>query len=1316
MKRALILLFLMLSASLPARSAQVRGYWVLAKEMVFSEITSTTTPGVPQIALRSSGPGQATFSSRYTAYENMNSRTVTPEFEVEWKLNRPTELYPDEKEKLFTTYQILKDGQTFENPFTWSSQDGSTYPASLIHKAYIQAEVTLNASYLGGMTLSGQPFTADDFIKLIEERSESMSSLSDVMESLDDEDFEFEDGEDASLSSKGALRGTLNLKDKEKDLPPSYQCGEDAILLVGVDATIESEGGYIAMNRPNNNACSATVHHLLVYKFVSSDNISITQDALDEAGEDDGTDIPWWIVVGAGGAGVIGASRLLKKGGKKKGTLKETKSRKKPEEQKEKENDEEQKEAPSKYKMILAKEFGSTLKVGEGPSRVGVRIEEITARGQRIKRGDLTERIQVLGKENISIKDCFYKGDYLFADIQADPPEGVKSGKGIVTFTFTGLGGHLQNNVIFNIVNDVQEIIFQQDNFTFIAGRKSEYNMAFRVMGFSGDEKNLSFSSEITPSHDHGFVLSDIRTDEGGMWCLDIKDTMEAGEAEPGRLEDYVCKVKARKLDQKSGRERTLEGSFHICRFHEGLRLKVGHIRAYPVVRGTGGVKDQEVLPQTYQEEMEVPRTGVWVTLFAYDEKKNELCTPAPGEVRFKIEDVPDSVQFFGKKGEEIKEPCKMLGFDFDTKNATVSGNMNTLFVDFGPAVCLSAPTRAKAKVTCTVTFNHQDYSASRTVMVYSQPKRKSDISRLTEYGKTDEKITDDILHMRAVLLEKDSAAQMRPLIHKLGLLLDSYDPDFGYFMPEYQYLRNMFMRFITGEIGPFYVNEHVYNETEVNWGDAFDATLEDCSEVFPDSFLGRLTVDFITMGAAEYVYYTPRDFLVECRKVAGEDRDHGFWSNFAVGAVYGARECLYSCAFQKLTKKAFDTQVGKALQEEYKMFAVGASDVAKELTGRYSKFATAYRAAQAVRKVAGMKIQFKSKAKASLEIGKKILDSSPELQHLKKANELAKMEGKAKAERFIEKCKRADCTDKELLEAMLEVDTDRYAKSYMNNTKAVADKYRWRLKMERDMAIGHTELKVKRIMAEKYHCSESEVTFFKATGNEAKSAVSCKKIGMDHDYTIRVRGKDLPEKEASRVWNDTYYETVKGVKAASEAEADVLGHALEHTAVNKYGLESFGDDVKIILSKDAAHTKYMNAQKVSDTQIYKIQEHLREGEDLMKKAMESKDPERAEEYIKKAIACYKEGARQFPKGMSRTVDTKLEAVIARGKEKGLNMRMVEEAMHNRNIIEEALERDMAGDGSAIIELMAYFESSSHTLSDAADKAFSIIPALNNFL
>ena len=125
-----------------------------------------------------------------------------------------------------------------------------------------------------------------------------------------------------------------------------------------------------------------------------------------EAGEEGGIEIFEVIpgVVIGGGAIAIGKS-LISKGKNKKTGNKNKKKKKKKKEKKEEEKQ-------STYRMVLYKDFGSTLMMGDNAKKVCARIEEVTPEGVVKERGDLTSEIVITGVENVKVESTGIDGKY----------------------------------------------------------------------------------------------------------------------------------------------------------------------------------------------------------------------------------------------------------------------------------------------------------------------------------------------------------------------------------------------------------------------------------------------------------------------------------------------------------------------------------------------------------------------------------------------------------------------------------------------------------------------------------------------------------------------------------------------------------------------------------------------------------------------------------------------------------------------------------------------------------------------------------------
>ena len=239
--------------------------------------------------------------------------------------------------------------------------------------------------------------------------------------------------------------------------------GRDSRLVIMVKASMIQAVGDI------------TVYQIYTYAYRGPGQLTeTTTEASDKVGEEEeGTEIPWIYIVG-GGIAVAGGAALL--GGKKK----KTKTGKQKKESKKEEKKEEEEKGPSRFRMILYKDFGNTLTVGSKPQTIGARIEEIDVYGEKINRPDLTAQISIFAEENCTISDEQMHGKYKCCGIVADkaPAEG-EEGTAKVRFVFNGHAGTLINHVIFKVVAAPEIVIGEA--LTFEAGGGKTQFMEFGI-------------------------------------------------------------------------------------------------------------------------------------------------------------------------------------------------------------------------------------------------------------------------------------------------------------------------------------------------------------------------------------------------------------------------------------------------------------------------------------------------------------------------------------------------------------------------------------------------------------------------------------------------------------------------------------------------------------------------------------------------------------------------------------------------------------------------------------------------------------------
>ena len=314
-----------------------------------------------------------------------------------------------------------------------------------------------------------------------------------------------------------------------------------------------------------------------------------------------------------GGLAVGGFLAVKKKKGKNKDdTAKDNKSKGKDnrdktqkvkKEEPQEETEEEEKD-PVEYKMIVYKEFGDTLKVGE-TQWVYARIEEYKPiQNVKLARDDLTAQITcysddgqliVEDRGNI-VNGCAWRA------ARVTVPENVTKNEVDVTFKFTGAGGEYIRHVMFKVERPL--IIFNQENLGLPANRlknalpdpenksgmvgDQEINLPFLLYGMVPEESRISFEFKFDYSTDVNgkcvegpldkktpipyelTLLKDEAKNKKGVYEINIKETADY-EMPAGTTEGFKLTIIA-----ECGQEGTegyirIEQPFPIFRIHLGI-------------------------------------------------------------------------------------------------------------------------------------------------------------------------------------------------------------------------------------------------------------------------------------------------------------------------------------------------------------------------------------------------------------------------------------------------------------------------------------------------------------------------------------------------------------------------------------------------------------------------------------------------------------------------------------------------------------------------------------------------------------------------
>lgn len=208
---------------------------------------------------------------------------------------------------------------------------------------------------------------------------------------------------------------------------------------------------------------------------------TVTQNAREDSGEDNGAGIIPAIILGIGGAlaaaGILGSSS-----GKNKNNSEDKKKR--------------------AFRMKVYKNFGDSIRRGAKPVTVWARIVEIID-GEEINRPELSARITVSGT-GMEAHSLGVQNTYMGAEVSI--PADSEAQTAILTFTFTGEGGVFSNNIIFKVLGEPQ-ILFpaasedgthwnvndQNNQVDMIAGVRVRERLRFVITNAAQEPKAIRF-------------------------------------------------------------------------------------------------------------------------------------------------------------------------------------------------------------------------------------------------------------------------------------------------------------------------------------------------------------------------------------------------------------------------------------------------------------------------------------------------------------------------------------------------------------------------------------------------------------------------------------------------------------------------------------------------------------------------------------------------------------------------------------------------------------------------------------------------------
>ena len=932
----LFLIGLMLAVSATAQKEKDRGYWALASKKTF--IDGKMSNG-KEVGIISGKDREAHFLVPYYSaelrvkFENGLPRGYEkPTVDAERPLRHlvvtwtkpPQYVKTGEEDKITFDVKATIDGQPFSQDL-WAKKGAGVKVGSSSISTFDQhfniavgvglfSEVTVGKTTVGFTMMQkvlDASDTPEDFGKYMQRAVEraggDMEALQEALGNMQGAEWS------NSLSDQASGRLT-----NDEPWSQNLALGKESYMMVNITTTYSNKSYWAATTTDQH---SFTIEQYYLYKYYpNGGDIENTVRADDddqwlgggdneEGGEDGGTILPpWMIPVGIGTIGTFVGYKLIKrrrKGDEDGPDEPEDELEKEPEEEPE-EKDEPKK--PSTYKMILYKNFGSKLVVGDEPKIVGARIEERTAEGKRIERHDLTEQIEIEQGENITIVEQGTNEKYRYAKIQLEeiPKKGPKESS--IFFIFRTPGGTLKNKLVFSIEDGFVQ--FFQPNLTLPTGYEKTSRLPFVVHGV-GDKAKVT----ATLSTDQYFVtLEKGEGEEKGFWFANITENHEVTPDKKNRKAgDYTLSHLNVVVKEDNGY--TIEESIPVIRYNMGLVFE-----CKPLV----GCYAEAYNPQKHPFKINYKgidvcphMTEATLSLMTWDEEEHQLrrLVPADENTIFGVMPLPDEentkeTDILSKETKDMSDTdiLQKVGLQFYVKE----------ILEDGSSVCciyarnmLDAPARRKVRLHVEAVYKGEKYEAEQDVWLTSQPVRHyNSVEEEREVHKYDEQITDNLIQICKFIINHDLLDRIGPVYRLAQMQLDGYDSRFGYDTGMIDLIRETYLRFLRGEtLGANAIPEGVeYLGLTAELLTALAKTNQQL-ESWLDAHGGawtRIAIGVATLGWSEPFMLTVRvadKMVAEANRPRNPGESHStfvmgikmFWAGTAEVAEYAGTEYLYT-------------------------------------------------------------------------------------------------------------------------------------------------------------------------------------------------------------------------------------------------------------------------------------------------------------------------------------------------------------------------------------------------------------------------------------
>mgnify|MGYP006872988567 CR=1 FL=1 len=955
--------------------------------------------------------------------------------------------------------------------------------------------------------------------------------------------------------------------------------------------------------------------------------------------------------------------------------------------------DDEPSPAQGRCEMVIYKDFGDTLLVGDSPRQVYAKIVRKTQHGD-VDDPALTALISITSADGyMMVGDGGMQGPWRTAWLGA-PETGNEPDEGIVAFRMGNEGGSYTNRIHFRI--EAGEVIFGQPNLTLPAHYEKEVRLPFVVTGIDDASLVAANITDLSGQATANYSVEVEWNEKERLYYAVIHDRVldkEKDKGVPGKYLSYRLNIEAH---CRSGR--SITGSLDMYRYYMGLVLEIyggNDVKCFIEEYDVAKHRTKKFAAESGGKWYVPAETKCKLTLFDYDETEHCILQLAPLPKDFKVKADDEGKQYLADKA--------FVQFDV-TSCKPGDGTYGVLRCT---KAVLDAPNRVAGTAVLNVMQGEKTLTLEQPVRLCSQPRRDfgSDMHMMAAAHKDDEHITDRLFHIRSEIYRNKLVDNLFPLLKYIDMVLDGYDPDFGYDKNTLNTITRTYNDVFTGvKAGanaeapkPLTLADDMLLFI-TSWYETAKTTSQDLG------LCGRLFLGFATLGCSEIVFGTVDTISIGEEIYTGmkdyvDKGGDSAWGGFYVGAKVAVREYIMSKVMEKgmktigttakaagLTPEKMKEALGKINTKLKNPFSTTTKGAPIKAAGQRTTIAKANAKARVQAGIGGKPAISGTSGKPSIsgtsgKSGKPVMSVASGKADLSEARNLGRKraqqnvndlrsacemyrsnptpENKALRDKLILKCQ----GDKQTM-YLLKEKGDTFTSTRRDFNNHLDDIYRntdQKVKEELSRKLGGKEVRTKNISSK--------------TRTDLKEG---KTVTMDRDSTYQYLDDDGvwktiddktfgegTEKMVEQTYNRHFHEQSTGIKPKTEPGVDLK--PLEQKLADKHARnmdqmviqneltnpESYGRDVDMMLDKSRHGEHMQDAHQVGKAVENKGTERFETARKMLDEADTMTDPVQKLNKQADAVGEMMEGCRQETKIMDQFTDS---MDIARSGENGGNL------------------------------------------------------------